>query len=76
VFGYLEASEIPGYCGDEEVIIINTIAIVRRPQNVWLWIHFFDDENRHIASVSRTEKDIFANEFSHYVKLLKKNSSQ
>ena len=75
VYGYLNISELPGYDGNEEDVLIQTIAIVRQPHNVWLWMHLFDENNQYVASFSGTEKDIMANELSHYVEKLNKHSS-
>ena len=66
VTGYLELNELPGYDGDKEYAFIQAIAIVRQPQNIWLWLHFFDENHLYVASFCGVEKDIMANEFSRY----------
>ena len=76
VYGYLYISEIPGYDGDEAYVFIKTIAIVRHPQNVWLRMHLFDENDQYVVSFSGTEDDILDNELSHYVEKLKKHSSK
>ena len=73
VFGFLDICELPGYTGDEEDVLIRTIAVVRQPYNARLWLHLFDRNQNHVASFSGTEKEMDA--FAHYISKLKKNAS-
>lgn len=50
VFGYLRLSDICCYDGNDDGVFVSTIAIVRQPNNVWLWAYFMDSDGKNIAT--------------------------
>lgn len=58
-----------GYSGDNGMPEIKTVAFVRHPHNIWLWVYLIDDEEETIATFCGHEKD-FREEFAEYVEEL------
>jgi hypothetical protein len=50
VDGSLSVDDLPGYNGKERDIYIESIAIVRQPNNAWLWGYFMDEEGETIVT--------------------------
>ncbi len=73
VSGSLSVKQLPGYSGNDEEIPVSTIAVVRQPHNVWLWIHLFDENGQYVAAFSGTEKNAFSDDFPNYISELKRS---
>ena len=68
--GYLDFSDFDdGYDG-----YVQTVAVMRQPNNVWLWLYLFDDNHQPIATICGSEEDIMANELSQFIIQLRKSS--
>lgn len=72
VDGWLNLNE---YISDSPLtgaIYVRTIAIMRQPHNVWLWVYMFDKDNQPIAAFCGTDVFDGTDCFSKYVKELKR----
>ena len=74
VCGELYFGDIPAYPGEDDDVFVKTVAVMRQPNNVWLWLYLFDENHNPIASISGLEGDIMANELTQFVTALKKSS--
>ena len=74
VSGYLYFADIPGYPGEDAGALITTVAVMRQPENLWLWVYLFDENQNPVASVCGLEGDVMDNELSNFVTALKKRS--
>lgn len=63
---YLPLSPISG------PVNIRTLAIMRQPHNVWLWVYMFDENDQPVAAFCGTEGFDETNSFAKYVKELKR----
>ena len=46
---------------------IKTLAVMRQPHNIWLWVYMFDDDNQPVAAFCGTEGIDENNGFAKYV---------
>jgi len=72
VDGWLDLGE---YCPSSpisESVNVRTLAIMRQPHNVWLWVYMFDEEDQPVAAFCGTEGFEEANSFAKYVHELKR----
>ncbi len=74
--GYLDFSELPGYAGAEDEVYVQTVAVMRQPNNVWLWLYLFDEDHNPVLTVCGTEEDVMENELVRFIKALRKNAAQ
>lgn len=51
---------------------ITTLAVMRQPHNIWLWVYMFDDSNQPVAAFCGTEGIDKNNGFAKYVMELKR----
>ncbi|MCD8236681.1 MAG: hypothetical protein LUD00_08530 [Prevotellaceae bacterium] len=72
VNGWLELGEYSPFSPLHESVNIRTLAIMRQPHNVWLWIYMFDEDDQPIAVFCGTDGFDETNSFSKYVKELKR----
>jgi hypothetical protein len=63
---YLPLSPISG------PVNIRTLAIMRQPHNVWLWVYMFNENDQPVAAFCGTEGFDETNSFAKYVKELKR----
>lgn len=70
-YGYIYLSDIPQYPGDDDDVFVKTVAVMRQPNNVWLWLYLFDDHHNPIASICGLEGDVMKNELTEYLLALR-----
>lgn len=57
-----------------EPVMIATLAIMRQPHNIWLWVYMFDESNNPVAAFCGTDSLDDLNSFVKYVKELNRLS--
>ena len=72
VNGWLDLGEYSPSSHINESINVRTLAIMRQPQNVWLWVYMFDDDDRPVTAFCGTDGFEETNSFAKYVKELKR----
>lgn len=55
VFGYLRMNDFSCSNGLEDDIQVSTFAIMRQPNNAWLWAYAFDEDNTPVANFCGTD---------------------
>lgn len=54
-----------GYVGDKDMSDIKTVAFVRQPHNVWIWVYLIDENGETIATFCGHEEHF--NDFAEYI---------
>ena len=72
--GFLYFGDIPSYPGDDEDVYVKTVAVMRQPNNIWLWLYLFDELHHPIVSICGLEGDVMSNELSNYLISLRSSS--
>ena len=72
VDGWLDLNEYCVFSPFDGPVHVRTLAIMRRPYNVWLWVYLFNDNRQPIAVFCGSEGINATNSFAMYVKELKR----
>jgi len=72
VDGWLDLGEYLVFTPIDKPVNVRTIAIMRQPHNVWLWVYMFDENNKPVAAFCGTDGFDESNSFAKYVKELKR----
>lgn len=72
VNGWLDIGEYSPSSPINESVNVRTLAIMRQPHNVWLWVYMFDDDDQPVAAFCGTDGFEETNSFAKYVKELKR----
>lgn len=72
VDGWLDLDEYHPDNSLDGPVNVQTIAIMRQPHNVWLWVYMFDENNEPIAAFCGTDGLDETDSFAKYVKELKR----
>ena len=72
VDGWLNLNEYYVFSPFDGPVYVRTLAIMRRPQNVWLWVYLFNDNGQPVAVFCGSEGINDTNSFAMYVKELKR----
>ena len=72
VNGWLDLGEYSPSSPINESVNVKTLAIMRQPHNVWLWVYMFDDDDQPVAAFCGTDGFDESNSFAKYVNELKR----
>lgn len=72
VDGWLDLDEYVLFSPIDGPVNIRTLAIMRKPHNVWLWVYMFNETNQPVAAFCGTDGFDEINSFAKYVKELKR----
>ena len=72
VDGWLNLNEYYAFSPFDGPVYVRTLAIMRRPHNVWLWVYLFNDNGQPVAVFCGSEGINDTNSFAMYVKELKR----
>lgn len=72
VDGWLDLDEYIPLSPLDGPVNVRTLAIMRKPHNVWLWVYMFDNDNQPVAAFCGTDGFDDTNSFAKYVKELKR----
>ena len=64
VNGWLDLGEYSPSSPINESVNVKTLAILRQPHNVWLWVYMFDDDDQPVAAFCGTDGFDESNSFA------------
>ena len=72
VDGWLDLDKYTPFSPVNGPVNIRTLAIMRKPDNVWLWVYMFNENDQPVAAFCGTEAWDAINSFARYVNELKR----